>query len=76
MTCISCKSGTLESSTATYMAEAKNCIIIIKNVPCMKCKQCGEVLYTADILEKIDDFVAAVEKMASEIFVVDYSKVA
>ncbi len=76
MKCLSCKSGNMEESTTTYTAVLKNCILIIKNVPCMKCEQCGEVLYNADILEKIDDIIAMAEKMASEVSIIDYSKVA
>lgn len=76
MKCLSCKSGNMEESTTTYTAVLKNCILIIKNVPCMKCEQCGEVLYNADILEKIDNIIAMAEKMASEVSIIDYSKVA
>ena len=76
MKCLSCKSGNMEESTTTYTAVLKNCILIIKNVPCMKCEQCGEVLYNADILQKIDDIIAMAEKMASEVSIIDYSKVA
>ncbi|WP_440286988.1 type II toxin-antitoxin system MqsA family antitoxin [Eshraghiella crossota] len=76
MKCLSCKSGNMEESTTTYTAVLKNCILIIKNVPCMKCEQCGEVLYNTDILEKIDYIIAMAEKMASEVSIIDYSKVA
>lgn len=76
MKCLSCKSGNMEESTTTYTAVLKNCILIIKNVPCMKCEQCGEVLYNTDTLEKIDDIIAMAEKMASEVSIIDYSKVA
>ncbi len=76
MKCMTCKSGEMVSSFSTYMTETKSCIIIIKNVPCLKCKQCGEVVYNTEILENIDGIVATAEKMASEISVVDYSKVA
>ena len=41
MTCFMCK-GMLEKSTTTYMTECNGCYIIIKNVPCKKCTQCGE----------------------------------
>ena len=76
MKCLSCKSGNMEESTTTYTAVLKKCVLIIKNVPCMKCEQCGEVLYNTDILEKIDDIIAMAEKMASEVSIIDYSKVA
>ena len=41
MTCFYCK-GNIESSTTTYMTDYQGCYIIIKNVPCEKCSQCGE----------------------------------
>ena len=41
MTCFLCK-GDVEKSTTTYMTEYNSCYIIIKNVPCTKCTQCGE----------------------------------
>lgn len=66
----------MEDSTSTYTAVLKSCILIIKNVPCMKCTQCGDVLYNTDVLEKIDDIIAMAEKMASEVSIIDYSKVA
>ncbi len=74
--CLSCKSGKMVDSTTTYTAVLGNCILIIKNVPCVKCKQCGDVLYNMDILEKIDRIAAMAEKMASEVSIVDYTKVA
>ena len=47
MKCFLCKGDTVKSTT-TYMTAYKNCYIIIKNVPCQKCSQCGEesVSYT------------------------------
>lgn len=74
MKCLSCKTGETENSTTTYMTEAENCIVIIKNVPCIKCTQCGDVLYNTDVLEKIDKIVEMAEKMASEVSIIDYSK--
>ncbi|MCL1823816.1 MAG: YgiT-type zinc finger protein, partial [Oscillospiraceae bacterium] len=33
----------MESSQHTHFSELDNCMVIIKNVPCFKCSQCGEV---------------------------------
>ena len=74
--CLSCKSGEMVESTTTYTAVLKKCILIIKNVPCVECKQCGDVLYNTDILEKIDHIAAMAEEMASEVSIIDYTKVA
>ena len=63
-------------STNTYFAELKNCYVIIEHVPCFKCTQCGEVYYTASVLEKIDDILEKIEHIASKIFIMDYNTAA
>ncbi len=40
MKCFFCKSD-MENGFTTHVAELEKCIVIIKNVPCMKCDQCG-----------------------------------
>ena len=55
MRCMSCKIEEMEESKNTYFAQLPNCYVIIENVPCYRCKQCGEVYYKASVLEKIDD---------------------
>ena len=74
MKCFSCKSDTMEKSSSTYTAQATNCIIIIKNVPCMKCRQCGDVVYNTKILKKIEEIIRRMEEFASEVAIVDYQK--
>ncbi len=41
MTCFTCK-GNKQKSITSFMTEYDGCYIIIKNVPCSKCSQCGE----------------------------------
>ncbi len=74
MKCFSCKSDTMERSSSTYTAQEENCIIIIKNVPCMKCRQCGDVVYNTKILKKIEEIIRRMEEFASEVAIVDYQK--
>ena len=50
--------------------------MIIENVPCYKCGQCGEVYYKASVLEKIDEILEKLEHIASKIFILDYNKAA
>ena len=76
MRCTSCKTGSMEESKTTYFAQLKNCYVIIENVPCMKCGQCGEVVFRNSIAEKIDDILDDLEKIVSKISIIDYSKVA
>lgn len=73
MRCLTCKNGSMKPSSTTYFAQLKNCYVIIENVPCMKCEQCGEEFFTASVLEKIDDMLDRLEQISSKIFIMDYA---
>ena len=76
MRCLSCKMEEMEESKNTYFAQLPNCYVIIENVPCYRCKQCGEVYYKTSVMEKIDDLLEKLEHIASKIFIMDYSQAA
>lgn len=76
MKCMSCRADEMIESTTTYFAKLKNCYIIIENVPCKKCKQCGEEFFSASVVEKIDEILDKVEKIASKILIMDFQTAA
>ena len=41
----------MKPSTTIHTVQLKNCVVVIKNVPCMECEQCGEVVLSADTVE-------------------------
>ena len=53
-----------------------NSVIIIKNVPCEECEQCGEIFYTDEVAEHLEEMVNDAKKLLQEISVIDYSKAA
>ena len=53
MTCFYCK-GDIIKSTTVYTAQVGNTIIVIKNVPCEECEQCGEIEISHEVMMKID----------------------
>ena len=75
MTCFLCK-GDVEKSTTTYMTEYNGCYIIIKNVPCTKCTQCGEEFLNGVTLQKIEKILEGLKSMLTEFAVVYYNKAA
>ena len=75
MLCMNC-GAKAENSTDTYVADLGSCLLIIRNVPCYKCTECNEVIYTGDVIEKLEKITEAAKKFTQEISVVDYSKVA
>ncbi len=72
MTCFMCK-GEMTNSFTTYMEDLGNCIVIIKNVPCQKCSQCGEVSYTATVVKELEKIIDGLQNSLTEIAVVNYS---
>lgn len=75
MKCIECGHN-LDNKTKTYVANLDNCVIIIKNVPAMVCKQCGEVYYSDEVFEQIEKIVYKLENIINDIAVIDYTTAA
>ncbi|MBO4374539.1 MAG: type II toxin-antitoxin system MqsA family antitoxin [Lachnospiraceae bacterium] len=69
--CFFCK-GSLENGMTNYMLDIDGHFIIIKNVPCHKCSQCGEVSYSGDTVAKIEKIVESLKKALTEVAIVDF----
>ena len=67
-----CK-GDMKESTTTHFAELEKCIVIIKNVPCTKCTQCGEVVYSGTVIARLEKIIDELSGILTEIAVVNYS---
>lgn len=76
MRCLLCKSDNMIEARHTYIAQLEKCYVIIENVPCYECTQCGEVVYSSSVMEKIDDILDKVKSIESKIFIMDYEKAA
>ncbi|HIX59980.1 MAG TPA: type II toxin-antitoxin system MqsA family antitoxin [Candidatus Blautia gallistercoris] len=74
--CFLCKCNTVRQSTTTHVVNYKGSIIVIKNVPCEECEQCGEIFYTDDVAQRLEELVEQAKQMLQEISVIDYGKVA
>ena len=76
MNCLICRDGVMKEGTGTYFSTRAHCYVIIENVPCHICAQCGEIVYAASVMEKIDEILERIEKVASKIFIMDYRNAA
>lgn len=74
--CMFCKCNTLKPCTTAHVVNYKGCIIIIKNVPCEECEQCGEKYFTDEVAERLERIVNAAKQSMQEIAVMDYTKAA
>ena len=72
MNCFYCK-GMTKSGTTTHVVRLKTSIIIVKNVPCIECVQCGETFYDDDVAVQIERIVKEMKTEITEIAIVNYS---
>ncbi len=74
--CMFCKCKDTKPSLTTHVVNYKNCLIVIKNVPCDECVQCGEKFFSTSVMRKLEQLVESAKKKLQEILVIDYDKVA
>ena len=77
MKCIFCK-GNIADGVTTDVTDLESCVIVVRNVPCHKCVQCGEVSFSIDVserLEKIVDTLRASDSV-TEVAIVKYTDTA
>jgi YgiT-type zinc finger domain-containing protein len=72
MLCFHCR-GDTEQKIKTHAVTLEKCVIIIKNVPALICKQCGEVYFTDDVMKKLEAIVDRLESIIKEVAIVDYA---
>jgi YgiT-type zinc finger domain-containing protein len=72
MNCFFCK-GAIQDGCTTYVADLGTCVIVVRNVPCHKCAQCGGVSYSLDVGGRIEEIVAALKDSITEVAIVKYS---
>lgn len=74
MKCISCGSNTYESLT-TDVTEFERIIIIIRHTPCHKCIECNEIIYTADVINRLNSIIDNFKQSINEINIFNYENI-
>lgn len=72
--CFFCKNGKVSHAFTTYMVDLENCIVIVKNVPCEECSDCGEKYFSDEVMKKLEVIVKKARELAGEVYVTDFSK--
>ena len=75
MKCFFCKGQMVDSHT-TDVTDLESSVIIIRSVPCQKCSQCGEVSFSLDVAERLEQIVDTLRESVTEIAVIRYSSTA
>jgi len=74
--CMFCKCNTMKQSFTTHVVSWKGNLIIVKNVPCEECEQCGEKYFSDEVAIRLEAIVNATKAKMQELVILDYSKVA
>ena len=64
--CFYCKCKTTKPSVTTHVVTFDNCVIIIKNVPCEECEECGEKYFSDEVMSRLEKIVEKAREIASE----------
>lgn len=75
MKCLEC-GATTEKGYTTSVTDLGDCLVIVRNVPCFKCTECNEIIYTGDVVQRLEKIAEEAKKIMQEISIVDYSKAA
>lgn len=67
---------TAEKGFTTSVADLGKCLIIVRNVPCYKCSECNEIIYTADVVQHLEQIIETAKKLMQQISIIDYSEAA
>ena len=70
--CISCGAKVIVETT-TDVTNYGGCIIIVENVPCIKCIECREFIYTYDVIKRLKKIVASKKTESDETITVNYT---
>ena len=75
MRCPECGAA-VEKGVTTSVTDLEKCLIIVRNVPCYKCRECNESIYTADVVQHLEQIIGAAKKLMQQISIIDYSEAA
>ncbi len=74
MKCFYCKGETAEALTK-FVVDLGDCVLVVKDVPGLVCRQCGEVSYSNEVARQLEKIVKAVrDSFMSEVAIVEFSK--
>lgn len=72
MMCMECGAKAEKGYTAS-VTDLANCLLIVRNVPCYKCTECNEIIYSGDVVKRLEQIA---KQFAQEISIVNYSSAA
>ena len=74
-----CNCTDFEETTTLRAIQYHDTVIVVKNVPCKCCTNCGDIYFDNSVVEKLDAIIAQAKKQVDifpqEVTVIDFFKV-
>ena len=74
MTCVACKSKSMQDGTTTITVEREAMILVVRHVPAQVCEQCGDEYVAGDIHEELEKLVDRAEGEGVQFAVRDFTE--
>ena len=71
--CDACFNDNKIHSTTTFTVEHSKRVIVVRKVPCLKCRVCGDVTFSDDISARLEQIVNEAKNLLQDVSVVDFS---
>jgi len=72
MNCFHCK-GKMKDSLTIHLVKLEACMIIVKNVPCTECVQCGATYFDNDVALQLERIVENMKSAITEVAIINYT---
>lgn len=72
MVCMECGANA-EKGYTTSVSDLGNCLLIVRKVPCYKCT---EVIYTGEVIKRLEEIMERAKQFTQEISIVNYNSAA
>lgn len=74
--CMFCKNEKTIDTTTTFLQCVGKCVVVVKNVPCSECTQCGEKFYSDEVADNLENIINNVRSQPQELAMIDYAHAA
>ena len=74
MKCARCGREASESRTTEATELENGGLLVIRHIPCYQCDVCGEIMYSGDVVERMENLTVQAEAFAQEMTVVNYAR--
>lgn len=71
MKCLRCK-GEMQNGYTTHTVDLGKCCIVIRRVPCMKCDECGEIVFSGTVMATLEKLMDTMQSALTEVAVMNY----